>query len=152
MYRMGFNSRPHARGDKVEIQWKNLHRVSIHAPTQGATWNAKGEECTEWVSIHAPMQGATIIFVCDDLNACAFQFTPHARGDFHRWNAVAVVKVSIHAPMQGATARYSCAYRRHYCFNSRPHARGDCNKVSYTTILFNVSIHAPTQGATQTLY
>ena len=100
-------------------------KVSIHAPTQGATWfysqnilrnlfqstHPRRVRRTQLivvvehgrVSIHAPMQGATI--------------EPHALSFG--------IPVSIHAPTQGATPNFLIL----------------CCSVQ-------VSIHAPTQGAT----
>ena len=114
---MGFNPRSHAGSDAEQYRrccW--IARVSIHAPTQGATTkrqsdlyvhgsfnprsHAGSDAVTELknlsniVSIHAPTQGATIS---------------------HRDSSV-----SIHAPTQGATS--GMRSRR---FNPRSHAGSD---------------------------
>ena len=58
-----------------------MERVSIHAPTKGATGNSDHLPSGNGVSIHAPTKGAT---------------SPALR---RRW----VSEVSIHAPTKGAT-------------------------------------------------
>ena len=59
-------------------------RVSIHAPTKGATGDHGAEGAGYRVSIHAPTKGATIAF-------------KHGR--------VCII-VSIHAPTKGATLQF----------------------------------------------
>ena len=61
--------------------WAEAHRVSIHAPTRGATVRVFDSDAQAGVSIHAPTRGAT-------------QDYP----DIGRRNVV-----SIHAPTRGAT-------------------------------------------------
>ena len=121
----GFNPRTHAGCDDAGGQVLAEERVSIHAPTQGATQlQATSVFSVTFqsthprrvrldsgmrlrlvgVSIHAPTQGAT-----------------HCRAE-----VVAADDVSIHAPTQGATG---------------VHRNGGFAR--------DVSIHAPTQGATQ---
>ena len=55
----GFNSRTHAGCDAMQDKIEEANKVSIHAPTRGATtheWNS----FAGWsVSIHAPTRGAT---------------------------------------------------------------------------------------------
>ena len=79
----GFDPRPHARGDLPDDVALFAVKVSIHAPTRGATAPIKvgGEEAT--VSIHAPTRGATAGGVL----------------------AERIEAVSIHAPTRGATSR-----------------------------------------------
>ena len=77
--------------------------ISIHAPTQGATWEMFITGGETKISIHAPTQGATSC-TCVAL-----------------WGG----RISIHAPTQGATAiaetyRYKLEY-----FNSRAYTRRD---------------------------
>ena len=122
-------------------------RVSIHAPTRGAT------ACVDYfllnviVSIHAPTRGATVCQKKHWTNCRRFQsthphgvrpprkggmlpiicFNPrtHTGCDSYLVKCDIVVVVSIHAPTRGATASYL-----------------------YNMIKDNVSIHAPTRGAT----
>ena len=122
-------------------------RVSIHAPTKGATVFSRSRSCKNPVSIHAPTKGATStgwIAVGNNL----FQSTHPRRV------RLACIRcrqgsngVSIHAPTKGATqpplAMRSCTN----CFNPRTHE--GCDKgVPGECEFCGVSIHAPTKGAT----
>ena len=78
----GFNPRTHAGCDSAGLVGRLERKVSIHAPTQGATTQARAQYQLTFVSIHAPTQGATL-----------------GKGD-----KIIVEGVSIHAPTQGATA------------------------------------------------
>ncbi len=120
-----FNPRAHAGRDRFVHWTKQVYRVSIHAPTRGATsyffqvmkksFNPRAHAGRDrfgsakislaCVSIHAPTRGATFNHVIRE----------------------SVAGVSIHAPTRGATDRGRL----------RPKA-------------FKVSIHAPTRGATST--
>jgi len=69
-----FNSRAHAGRDGDNPMVTDSHRVSIHAPTRGAT-DAKGYPGPRIrVSIHAPTRGATALS-CSGVRLLAFQFT-----------------------------------------------------------------------------
>ena len=100
--------------------------VSIHAPTRGAT-NALLEKQQTWsVSIHAPTRGATFLTPKLFNFSTMFQSThPHGVRLAHVLQHDGEHRVSIHAPTRGATG-----LRRLY-------RRGQ-----------SVSIHAPTRGAT----
>ena len=55
-----FNPRSHAGSDPAFHHLLLIVlKVSIHAPTQGATLQTRAEQLTARVSIHAPTQGAT---------------------------------------------------------------------------------------------
>ena len=100
------------------------------------------------VSIHAPTQGATFVLCRFIVPPIKFQFTPPRKG--RPDSGVLTLRgitVSIHAPTQGATAFGQQQCSADLRFNSRPHARGDTGlKIKCRS--FEVSIHAPTQGAT----
>ena len=99
-------------------------RVSIHAPTWGATVRAAEPPKTQKVSIHAPTWGATYMD-STSRRGKPFQFTrprgarlvqlPHRRP---------VAVVSIHAPTWGATRRRPRSTRGP-SFNSRAHVGRD---------------------------
>ena len=77
-----FNPRPHEGGDAFRHLVEEVRRVSIHAPTRGATCATADVVAVGFqVSIHAPTRGATYL---RHLYACARS-------------------VSIHAPTRGAT-------------------------------------------------
>ena len=123
-------------------------KVSIHAPTRGATFllfqgsplgfgfNPRahaGRDCTaqvlspvQKVSIHAPTRGAT------QSQAMVRQAD----------------RVSIHAPTRGATATSSATDFTTTGFNPRAHAGRDIFTDPELSVT-SVSIHAPTRGATR---
>ena len=73
-----FNPRTHTGCDPSEgIVDFGSYRVSIHAPTRGATTEQREKELTDIVSIHAPTRGATPKIAWSD-NILRFQSThPH---------------------------------------------------------------------------
>ena len=79
----GFNPRTHTGCDVARLKEALDDKVSIHAPTRGATPWANRPLVSRKVSIHAPTRGATL---------------PGA-------TAEEGAKVSIHAPTRGATER-----------------------------------------------
>ena len=144
-----FNPRTHVGCDPLHASVGAGHRISIHAPTWGATANRAYIGKRRYISIHAPTWGATALqdrvqqdFIdfnprthvgCDAVAALQslidilFQST-HPRG-VRRVAAnasdITELKISIHAPTWGATGLMG---------------RGlDSAKIS---------IHAPTWGAT----
>jgi len=119
-----FNSRAHAGRDNAHAERIKAEKVSIHAPTRGATaiaglaalavgFNSRAHAGRDeagrcgrivyGVSIHAPTRGATIAA-----------------------NTLRIFKlVSIHAPTRGATLGRDY-HKLSYCsFNSRAHAGRD---------------------------
>ena len=126
---VNFNPRSDERSDDHR-QASNLHihRISIHAPTNGATLRICPRTLYIQISIHAPTNGATIVLHAL-LSVPPFQSTlrrTERRGlTCHRRLCK---RISIHAPTNGATCVASCP-----------------------SIVFNISIHAPTNGATSLL-
>ena len=140
----------HPRGVRPTYRedWRDELRVSIHAPTRGATKEIDTKGLSLDVSIHAPTRGATLSMLAA-LSTARFQST-HPRGVRRRHRASYRVnkKVSIHAPTRGATKIEDFAHAQE-SFNPRTHEGcdqpEDCGKVWQF-----VSIHAPTRGATPT--
>ena len=145
---ISFNPRAHAGRDRHGLGLGSAGRVSIHAPTRGATptstlypssplpfqstrprgarRRSEQHTCrTNYVSIHAPTRGAT----------------------FKSLDAVTTPVVSIHAPTRGATIARGRDTYLVGCFNPRAHAGRD-ESVDKKIFYKNVSIHAPTRGAT----
>ena len=126
---VNFNPRSDERSDDHR-QASNLHihRISSHAPTNGATLRICPRTLYIQISIHAPTNGATIVLHAL-LSVPPFQSTlrrTERRGlTCHRRLCK---RISIHAPTNGATCVASCP-----------------------SIVFNISIHAPTNGATSLL-
>ena len=109
----------------ADCSWLESGRVSIHAPTRGATASTILVSLRVYVSIHAPTRGATVLTFS---KSCLWI-------------------VSIHAPTRGAT-EYRGKERKEERFQST-HPRGvrHIDSCSYLVRLV-VSIHAPTRGAT----
>ena len=61
---------------------KYYDKISIHAPTRGATFRKLCISCSDFISIHAPTRGATILLFLVKLT----------------------FGISIHAPTRGATS------------------------------------------------
>ena len=122
-------------------------KISIHAPTRGATCNLLRSLVSRIISIHAPTRGATLKCLHSCLLWIAFQstlprgerptkgwgkdmflyFNPrsHEGSDIVTKTTGADRPISIHAPTRGAT-------------------RDIAGKLAFLII----SIHAPTRGAT----
>ena len=126
-HRQKFQSTP-PRGGRLIMtgHGKQTLRVSIHAPTRGATPHFEQRRTASLVSIHAPTRGATIMYAFTSF-FCPFQSTPP----------------------RGGRPDYLLVFRRKGGFNPRPHAGGDKRK-HLGRKLQRVSIHAPTRGATRT--
>ena len=74
-----FNPRTHT-GCDIPFRWDHFRdlRVSIHAPTRGATILYVHTSQLLWVSIHAPTRGATLAFNSSISSLGLFQSThPH---------------------------------------------------------------------------
>ena len=105
--RPSFNSRAHGGRDPLWGGcWHQVFRVSIHAPTGGATWRAHRERRRRPVSIHAPTGGATRWR--PSLRAPRTRFNSRAHGgrDSKTFGYQERYAVSIHAPTGGATVRF----------------------------------------------
>ena len=122
-----FNPRSHEGSD---FSWGSIAvmytRISIHAPTRGATSPGEDSPLLNTISIHAPTRGATSFRALQTF-ANGFQSTlprGERRGGICRCCYFAAI--SIHAPTRGATIHGALA---------------PCTD--------QISIHAPTRGATQ---
>ena len=58
-YLIYFNPRSHEGSDQSTSSCKQVYRISIHAPTRGATLLFLIHKLTITISIHAPTRGAT---------------------------------------------------------------------------------------------
>ena len=123
-------------------------RVSIHAPTRGATLALGFNNLRPSVSIHAPTRGATTFCLsallrqnsfnprthtgCDSMilstGICAVEFQsthPHGVRLKTKYKNKKEQKVSIHAPTRGATFCINHKIIRILCFNPRTHTGCD---------------------------
>ena len=164
-----FNSRAH-EGRDLDGHGRLVvgRRVSIHAPTRGATLQRCEDVRHDWFQFTRPRGarrtrshrgGDGMSFnsrahegrdgnIKSVLARLEFQFTrprgarPAARATPARHN------VSIHAPTRGATAFGTVFINPSMSFNSRAHEGRDLCKDDETRQA-RVSIHAPTRGATR---
>ncbi len=167
-----FNPRAHAGRDRrAGAWWIGQRRVSIHAPTRGATPIAvfSGFDHSS-VSIHAPTRGATLKASCVLTRRLGFNPRAHAGRDMswpawrprppsfnpraHAGRDRGLVRLeALYASFQSTRprgARPGCRdrrNRRHAGFNPRAHAGRDQARRREAEHL-DVSIHAPTRGAT----
>ena len=141
---------------------RNRQPVSIHAPPF--------EKHASKVSIHAPTWGATIMTRQSLWSSCSFNPRAHVGRDNDSFDYRHYKYVSIHAPMWGATRSFPCctsgiavsihaptwgattamtAMTFMMSFQStRPRGARLAHVLPIRSIDF-VSIHAPTWGATQ---
>ena len=101
-----FNPRSHERSDIPACLLRGTIRISIHAPTRGATSACAINLKACFISIHAPTRGATVTILIFG-------------GVYH---------ISIHAPTRGATKKYSHYLSDVSNFNPRSHERSDSTK------------------------
>ena len=125
------------------------------------------------ISIHAPTRGATSLKATEYKLSIDFNPRSHERSDNFQFSGNQSPDcISIHAPTRGAT--YNCLSFKILLslfqstlpreerlikptnksvpknFNPRSHERSDCNSAWFL-VAQHISIHAPTRGATLTL-
>ncbi len=140
-----FNSRPSARGDRLNAQLTGGD-ISIHAPPRGATRrrrdrtaeqcnfnsrpSARGDPpffalflaCLRYFNSRPSARGDPRGGVVRTAN---FNSRPSARGDDEEVSRKRRNQISIHAPPRGATLTQRKKIAGSSYFNSRPSARGD---------------------------
>ena len=121
-----FNPRSHERSDLCAgLSLYLCTRISIHAPTRGATKSVDSGDMMSEISIHAPTRGAT--FVAHIRIRILMYFNPrsHERSDNNKYNNLTNSRL----------------------FQSTlPREERQC--VHYFLTPLSISIHAPTRGAT----
>ncbi len=144
-------------------------KISIHAPTQGATSSSMQEIRDSLISIHAPTQGATLTTAVTPFLGCVFQSTLPRRerpGQDDECNWLQAFQStlprrerhsSLHLPSKekhfnprshaGSDGALITRVQPRIDFNPRSHAGSDRYEESSGGGL-SISIHAPTQGAT----
>ena len=97
------STHPHGVRLRALLRPDELPRVSIHAPTRGATALAFYQPEHRTVSIHAPTRGATVATLAN-VPYVMFQSThPHGVRPCRTGQSRQRSSVSIHAPTRGAT-------------------------------------------------
>ena len=103
LLRHNFNPRTHVGCDYGRDVIRQVAKISIHAPTWGATIDSDQPPAAHIISIHAPTWGAT-----------------HGGGHIaHR------LRISIHAPTWGATSPPRTPQPAYHNFNPRTHVGCD---------------------------
>ena len=120
-----FNPRSHKGSDQDMEKCDYQCKISIHAPTRGATTSVAGIPEVEGISIHAPTRGATKRMY----KSCHLQeISIHAptRGATHpQLITFPEVRISIHAPTRGATVTLEDYAVELNDFNPRSHKGSD---------------------------
>ena len=151
-----------------------MSKISIHAPTRGATYCIEFYNYDTGISIHAPTRGATIVHTAKV--HCSYNFNPrshegsditalHTGEESQNFNPrshegsdsifltspVLPRSISIHAPTRGATTFFNVFH----CYKSRFQStlpRGERQEWwRARPMTEDISIHASTRGATATL-
>ena len=124
-------------------------RVSIHAPTRGATLCCMQCSCKCCVSIHAPTRGATQPHVCWCVALSSFNPRTHTGCDEDDINKSGLPQLfqSTHPHGVRPTAHTSSVSTKRFQ-STHPHGVRHRAFVCVPVDL-NVSIHAPTRGATK---
>ena len=145
-----FNPRTHTGCDSFLNSSSSLSKkISIHAPTRGATQPLSQYLLTAAISIHAPTRGATVTVMSSLLITRNFNPRTHTGCDMHVTKVKEIQRViSIHAPTRGATVK---KLNLHSDIRISIHAptRGATSGLQhFSMVLRDISIHAPTRGAT----
>ena len=94
---------PRGERQTASAIWSICCKISIHAPTRGATQIVAVLRIIECISIHAPTRGATETIL----------------------NNFEAAEISIHAPTRGATGYLVCHRIALWNFNPRSHEGSD---------------------------
>ena len=97
-----FNPRSHERSDCDDVTTLISGKISIHAPTRGATMYSSSDGFSFCISIHAPTRGATMrFFIAVNINISIH--APTRGATLNRKQFIRCLLISIHAPTRGAT-------------------------------------------------
>ena len=122
--------------------WNDKTRISIHAPTKGATVTAISNSPPASISIHAPTKGATQVLIVAHNLWALFQSTlpRRERQSYAVWPAP-LSSISIHAPTKGATflllnPLHFCLFQSTLPRRERPSRnRGHCEYTIFQSTL-----------------
>ena len=141
-----FNPRTHEGCDPAILLTNSSRRVSIHAPTRGATGkNLIRRPRSEFQSTHP--RGVRLYIRRRTIYRSSFNPRTHEGCDSISAEELSTGVVSIHAPTRGATqvSGIPNTYRK---VSIHAPTRGATIGVFLTFTYNDVSIHAPTRGAT----
>ena len=123
------------------------HRVSIHAPTRGATYNNNIIYNYYGFQSTPPREGRQQKAI-EDADSKRFQSTPPREGRHEDDVTGYLLKKFQSTPPREGRLSISLKLLSSPGFNPRPHARGDYS-LQTPSFYILVSIHAPTRGATR---
>ena len=150
--RCSFNPRAHEGRDAAAQAAGVGLRVSIHAPTRGATWRSSYAGTPATCFNPRAHEGRDLGKAQGGGTADRFQSTRPRGARRGRDGACQHGgRVSIHAPTRGATRGRGAGTRTRGCFNPRAHEGRDSPPSPVSSARCPVSIHAPTRGATWTV-
>ncbi len=142
-----FNPRSHERSDTIWANSLNCIKISIHAPTRGATDIFCSKLQTDKFQSTLPreerLSGAYIRY----FHFLNFNPRSHERSDNKHIVIWKIVDISIHAPTRGATQRVSLYLGKTKFQSTLPREERRYNEL-FNAIKVRISIHAPTRGAT----
>ncbi len=141
-----FNPRTHEGCDPAILLTNSSRRVSIHAPTRGATGkNLIRRPRSEFQSTHP--RGVRLYIRRRTIYRSSFNPRTHEGCDSISAEELSTGVVSIHAPTRGATqvSGIPNTYRK---VSIHAPTRGATTFVACARECAHVSIHAPTRGAT----
>ena len=155
---LDFNPRSHEGSDQKDFYHSVLLRISIHAPTKGATFcnvtikrniihfNPRSHEGSDFsyswhhpriiISIHAPTKGATLLSHSLQLAVYISIHAPTKGATFLHIRLLLCHSISIHAPTKGATFCVGLYSVTTVYFNPRSHEGSDWSPEPFVTSTF----------------
>ena len=149
-----FNPRSHEGSDQMQLHRVLWWKISIHAPTRGATltnqkccfivknFNPRSHEGSDprplevqhhlMISIHAPTRGATITALTYRSAQTISIHAPTRGATITALTYRSAQTISIHAPTRGATVRTDDTGYSGCDFNPRSHEGSDGQRVAPT--------------------
>ena len=116
-----FNPRTHMGCDGSAESLLSFRKVSIHAPTWGATKIETSIKDKQNVSIHAPTWGATLLTIFLFHSVQCFNPRTHMGCDMESRVRQQYMLVSIHAPTWGATHLHQLPNQSNPFQSTHPH-------------------------------
>ena len=113
-----FNPRSHKGSDTILSSRYRLYRISIHAPTRGATVLSSGVICRIVFQSTLPQGERRIRVGC--LSVVQMHFNPRSHKGSDRPRNIFKISslISIHAPTRGATIQHPLAFSHPLQFQS----------------------------------
>ena len=130
-YYDGFNPRTHTGCDVVSDELEQVEKVSIHAPTRGATHPSHIPYRFHIVSIHAPTRGATARQLWNTRTASRFNPRTHTGCDTTFFPTVVSVGSFQSTHPHGVRLESKTIQIAEQCFNPRTHTGCDAINITF---------------------